>query len=847
MRKRGLVRGAGWWLVWLLVPALLPLLAVGADPAVADNALARGRLALADGFYKLAEEAFREVLAREDVQPEAADYILQSHYEQKRFDLLSADLERFTAEKVLDPAAGICWRALLRESAADPAGALKELSWFETEEGRRSVHALRGLRLKALAHIKAGEMARAAAVFEQLDRVYTNAPGRVFNRMDWGLVLLAAGEPGPAQAVWAPLVAGTNVPAGLAADARYWSAQGHLLTGAVTVAESLLQPLATGVDVEEMRRVQSVFALAKIRRLASDAAGGTMLLTNAMAVIRNPELRKQAGHELACHLLDAGQLEAAALQVKAFTDAYAADPAAAGLLRRLGDAYLGASRYADADGVFRQVLESFGDAGGSASRGLALALTGMGRDAEAALVFERAAASPSADPELAADSLFRAGDRYLAARQFRKALDAYDRFLGGGESRVRRELASRAIFQRGATLAAMNETAAAVEAFETLARTYPQSQEAADALLGIGELHLSQERYEPAAAAFARVMDAYPGGAVYWRALHGRGMARYHLWEPRAVEDFERVAAAPAAEAAMVEHSRFMQAMCLYRLGRDAEALQLCRDFRQRYPSSAWAPPAHFWIARFEYNTGNTAVAEAEFLSFVETYPAHELAAQGLLRAGLCASRRQQYLLAIEQFGRMARLYPQSELLAEARFHQAEAMVQLGRYATAILGYEEVIKSAGDREMAGMAWGRKGDCQFTLGAEEPARYEEAVQSYLAVLKIPGLRLEFAMQAAYKLGLTYEKLGRAEEALELYYGRVMMPFLLERENGKLPVEAARIWFSRAARGAADIVEARKDWRRLVRILERAASADVEFSAEAKSRIQAVKSDYWWMFY
>jgi hypothetical protein len=76
---------------------------------------------------------------------------------------------------------------------------------------------------------------------------------------------------------------------------------------------------------------------------------------------------------------------------------------------------------------------------------------------------------------------------------------------------------------------------------------------------------------------------------------------------------------------------------------------------------------------------------------------------------------------------------------------------------------------------------------------------------------------------------------------------MMPFLLERENGKPPVEAARIWFSRAARGAADIVEARKDWRRLVRILERAATADVEFSAEARSRIQAVKSDYWWMFY
>jgi hypothetical protein len=115
------------------------------------------------------------------------------------------------------------------------------------------------------------------------------------------------------------------------------------------------------------------------------------------------------------------------------------------------------------------------------------------------------------------------------------------------------------------------------------------------------------------------------------------------------------------------------------------------------------------------------------------------------------------------------------------------------------------------------------------------------------LQTPGLKLDEALQAACKLGLAHEKLGRGEAALEQYYSGVMLPFLVEKEKGAIPGEAARVWFSRAARGAAAIVEQRQDWRRLVRILERAAAADVEFSAEAQTRMQAVKSDYWWMFY
>ncbi len=831
---------------------LLAVALTGLSAGAASTDVTTGRLALEDGFYALADRVFLDVI--EDASPTdaalAAHYILRSHFEQERFDRLGEDLQRFATEGVLAADAVAYWRGVRLSGIEDWAGAAAALDGFATEAYRASVFAPSALRLKALAHFKTGDVATASALFEALDGTYSGASARAANRLDWGRALLAAGETAAAQKVWEPLLAVTNLPPTLAVDTAYWAGQAYLLTGEPDRSMALLRPLASNADLAEPLRVRVASALAEALRRTADVAGGTAVLTNALATIRNPVLATQAERELAHHLLEAGLLDAAAVQVRSFVAAHPGEQQSPRLLYRLAEALRAAGRHVEAGDVFQQYLESFGDGAGSVYSGKASALAGQGRHAEAALLFEQAAGL-LADPGQAIGCRFRAGDSYFANRQYRLALEIYRRVQADirtatSPSGAPSELASRAAFQCAACLAALGDTAEAIQAFETLAQTYPDGPDAADALLAIGDLQLESGRLESAEAAFARVMAGWPAKPVFWKALHGRGMARYRRWAPDAIEDFERIAA-EAAGTPMAEHAHFMRAMCLYRLGRDAQALEICRDFLTRFPASEWAAPVQFWVARLEYNAGQDEAAEITFLSFVERYPTHELAPQALLRAGLASLRRQQYLKTIELLGRMAKQYPVSDLLADARFHQAEAMVQLGRFAAAILVYEEVINNYPGRELAAMALGRKGDCQFTLGADDPARFEEAALSYQALLQTPGLMLDDVLQAAYKLGLTHEKLGRTDVALEQYYNGVMLPFLVEKENGGIPGEAARVWFSRAARGAAALIERRQDWRRLVRILERAEAADVEFSPEAKARIKAVKSDYWWMFY
>ncbi len=75
----------------------------------------------------------------------------------------------------------------------------------------------------------------------------------------------------------------------------------------------------------------------------------------------------------------------------------------------------------------------------------------------------------------------------------------------------------------------------------------------------------------------------------------------------------------------------------------------------------------------------------------------------------------------------------------------------------------------------------------------------------------------------------------------------MPFLLVRSKGDPITESAKTWFTRASLGAADIVTKHEDWRKLVRILDRIAEANVAVSAEARSRMKSIKAEHWWLFY
>jgi TolA-binding protein len=814
--------------------------------AVVVDPLAAGRVALEDGFAAMAEQSFRVslekgALSEADVSA-ARHYLLESLVAQEKFDAMLALLDGWASSGGVAFDVDVYWRATVLHQQSRYSEAAELLQPFSKTWPNSHLGAP-ALRLLGLASLKSGNVQSAVDAFEAFAEKYPKSDEASLNRLDWGKALIFQQELKKAIGVLQPIMLDEDA-GRLAGEARYWIGKTHMQSGDIDQGQAVLAPLVANPDISEELRVKVSLVVAKGQAEAGDTDKAIQLLGDTLSETRGDNAKRRLSHALCGVLLTDKRLEEAIPLVKAYVTASPDAVDAAELQLQLGNTLLGEERYEEAIEVYQQFLETFANAGGHAQarQGHGWALMGVGRYAEAATAFEKAF-DLFADPKQKMDSLYKVGDARFANAQYQQALAVYQRFL---ETFPEAPLNATAMFQVGACYAALEQHDAAERAFEAVAEAHPDAPEAGEALLRIGELRQLLNDWKGAEAAFVRVMDKYKGKPIFARALHGRGLAHYYQWSPDALADFERVVA-EFPGSGVADHAFFMRAMCLYRLGRDAQALSSCREFLERSPDSEWAPSVRFWVGRFAYNTGAYEEAETEFLAFVEQYPEHDLADQAVYRAGMAATKRKEYVRAVELFGQLAKSYPESERLAEARFHQADAMCQLGKFSGAILVFEEVINNYPTSEIVPLAWGRKGDCQFTLGADDPARYEEAIRSYRVVTQSPHARVDHIWQAEYKVARCLEKLDRKEEALDHYYAKVMVPFLMVKNRGEPVSESAKTWFTRASLGAADLVTDKQDWRQLVRILDRIVEADVAVSAEASARIKTVKSENWWLFY
>ena len=145
--------------------------------------------------------------------------------------------------------------------------------------------------------------------------------------------------------------------------------------------------------------------------------------------------------------------------------------------------------------------------------------------------------------------------------------------------------------------------------------------------------------------------------------------------------------------------------------------------------------------------------------------------------------------------------------------------------------------SAGDRRRAKML---RADSFFVLGADNPARYVEALEAYRELQMGEELDADMKLLLAFKTARTLDKLGNADEALEHYYCDVVLAYRDGRSRGVPYSEESKATFARAAFLAADMLEARGDVSQADRVLRLVVKSDVLPAVkEAKNRRERLK--------
>jgi len=254
-----------------------------------------------------------------------------------------------------------------------------------------------------------------------------------------------------------------------------------------------------------------------------------------------------------------------------FIDDNPDDPAAAGALLQMGDAYYRLQYYEDAIATWRRLLEQFPDGVESREAVYKIADTtfGLGRFDEAAQVFARIVARGPGSPH-AADAAFNVGNCYYNLKRDEEAIDAFQAFLATYPLDERTEAARQAIqssfyrsgrsveeylaanphsplaadllWQQGQDAFAAEDYALAAQRFQRVALEFPDSQSAAGAVFYLAESHYKAEDLDEALATYVNFLDTYADHELASLAAFRVGVTHFRLEEyEKTVSAFERL------------------------------------------------------------------------------------------------------------------------------------------------------------------------------------------------------------------------------------------------------------------------------------------------------------------
>ena len=284
----------------------------------------------------------------------------------------------------------------------------------------------------------------------------------------------------------------------------------------------------------------------------------------------------------------------------------------------------------------------------------------------------------------------------------------------------------------------------------------------------------------------------------------------------------------------------YLEVMCLYGQGLDDDAEKKARAIASDSPDMDVRAAATLWLAKHSYNCGAWAEARKLFSLYSGMSPNSDDAPESLVWSARAAFAEGDFNAAIQIVTKLAESYPKSPARLRGFLVQGEALIELARFDEAVLVLERAALADGldaaDRLRARLLGA---DALFAMGADNPQRYQEALEAYRGIRMGESLDASQRLSLSYKIAKTLEKMKRMDDAVDRYYTDVVLAYREGRMHGLRYNDEARASFSRAAFRLADEYESRGRDYQAVHVLELVVSSDVPASAEAEKRITRIQ--------
>jgi TolA-binding protein len=359
------------------------------------------------------------------------------------------------------------------------------------------------------------------------------------------------------------------------------------------------------------------------------------------------------------------------------------------------------------------------------------------------------------------------GDVCLGMEDLVPARKAYERVLN---QFPRGQMADRARYGLGRTLAGLGESEGAVKVLRDLARS-----KAADwsdrAWLQIGKIQLAEGHFEEAVTSFHSLEQEVPRSGLIpeARLLQAEALSRMNRFEEA---EKRLVPLTGSGDEALAPRASLALATLQLTRSRTDQALKLLAETIKRFPDSPLVPALRFRSAEALQKLNRLDQARQAFLQVAQGAPKDPWAADALVRAARLALDQGDDRSALELCLLFEKQFPDSNQLAPLRLVKARALRVARRpgeavaVLEAVLGVGEAEKSRGENPPSG---------KLSPADELAARYELALayraagqearaESILSGLAVSSKEMVGA-DARFLIGQKRVEEGKYAEAIE----------------------------------------------------------------------------------
>ena len=257
------------------------------------------------------------------------------------------------------------------------------------------------------------------------------------------------------------------------------------------------------------------------------------------------------------------------------------------------------------------------------------------------------------------------------------------------------------------------------------------------------------------------------------------------------------------------------------------------QEFLQNFPNAASKAEVRLKLGELYYRENDFPNAQTQFELVREESPDSPLVESALFLAAEAARKSLNSASVDRSISLFEDVYKLGgPLKFQARLEQAMTMRQTKQEKEAIVLLDDLLTQNPPDDIRYQALDAKGEAQFTLAANDPKMYEEAIKTFDALISSDGLPTEWKQRAVYQKGKCFEKLGKLDDALANYYD-------------VLAVEGAgadQLWFFRAGFDSAQILEDRRSWRSAAAIYEKLSNTRGARSEEAKDQLTRLRLEH-----